>query len=197
VKAYEYDLAGNKIKESNWHDAATPRTDVLFTYDDAGRLVRRDEPLNRVTEYAYDAAGNTSRETLRDGADASFAPRVVDIRYDALNRKIQEDHALDSSGVVTALFVFDGNGNKLKETDPLGRITTYRYDALNRLIEKHEPEWQPSSPKTTQYLYDGNGNLTEERRLNRPQDQIRKTEYDELNRPKKHINAEGNATLAE
>ena len=68
--------AGNKTQESNW---CRPRMDGL---------VRRDEPLNRVTEYAYDAVGNAAREALRDGADPSSAPRVVDARYDALNRKI-------------------------------------------------------------------------------------------------------------
>ena len=48
-----------------------------------------------------------------------------DTRYDALNRKIQEDHAL-GSGVVTTRFTLDGNGNKVKDVDPLGRITTYQ-----------------------------------------------------------------------
>lgn len=196
VKSYEYDLAGNKTKESNWHDAATPRTDAVFTYDDAGRLVRRDEPLGRITEYAHDAVGNLTRETLRDDSGGTFPPRVTDTRYDALNRKIQEDRAL-GTGVVTTRIKLDGNGNKIQETDPLGRVTTYRYDGLNRLLEKIEPEWKPGSPKTTRFLYDGNGNLIEERRLNPPADQIRKTEYDELNRPRKRIDAEGKSALLE
>ncbi|MCP3909465.1 MAG: RHS repeat protein, partial [Actinomycetia bacterium] len=48
AKVFDYDLEGNKILESLWFDEDTPRADVTFAYDDAGRLQRRTEPLGRV-----------------------------------------------------------------------------------------------------------------------------------------------------
>ena len=37
-------------------------------------------------------------------------------------------------------FKFDGEGNKVYEKDPLERVTTHRYDGLNRLIETHRTD---------------------------------------------------------
>ncbi len=195
VKILEYDLAGNKTLESNWQDAETARANTLFSYDDAGRLIRREEPLGRITEYVYDAVGNVTRETL-SAANGSMQPRVTDTAYDELNRRIQEDRAL-GSGVVTTLIKYDGNGNKVRVQDPLGRVTTFAYDELNQLVQMTEPDWKPGSPKVSRYRYDGNGNVVEDVRVNEPQDQVRRIEYDDLDRPIKKIDALGEETLFE
>ena len=195
VKVLEYDLAGNKTLESNWHDAETQRADTLFSYDDAARLTRREEPLGRLTDYAYDAVGNVTKETL-SAADGSMEPRVTDALYDELNRRIKEDRAL-GSGVVTTRIKYDGNGNKISIQDPLGRVTAFTYDQLNRLVEKTEPEWKTGSNKVTRYRYDGNGNLVQETAVNEPANQVRHAEYDEVNRPIKKVDALGKETLFE
>ncbi len=188
IKVFQYDPAGNKILESTFGDAATPRQDTTFDYTDAGRLLRRTEPLGRVTEYEYDGVGNTLKDTLRDSG-GGFAPRVSEHVYDGLNRRTQTTRTFEGGTAVTKTS-YDGE-NKVQEEDPLGRITHYRYDELNRLIETTEPEWKQGKAKTTQALYDGNSNVVEERRLNEPASQIRRNEYDPLNRLRKKTDATG------
>ena len=190
TRVIEYDLAGNKNLETEWFDGATPRFDIVYGYDLANRLIRRTEPLGRVTEYGYDAAGNLIRETLSDTTSAAFLPRVSEWSYDSLNRQVTEERLLETGRAISK-FKYDGEGNRVFEIDPLERETTFRFDGLNRLLEQKEPVG-----KTTQFVYDGNGNVVEERRLN-IRDQIRKFEYDELDRPIGATNAEFAKTLFE
>ncbi|MBP7588381.1 MAG: RHS repeat protein [Thermoanaerobaculia bacterium] len=204
-KAFEYDDDGNKRLESTWFDGTTARQDTTFVYDDAGRLVERHEPLGRTTVYAYDDAGNVVRETLSDALDLEFVPRVTESRYDALNRRIELSRHLGSERAVSKLLL-DGEGNVLAEEDPLQRRTTHRYDELQRRIETTAPEWRPGSAKVTQFLYDGNGNRTEERRKNERRapggaagtweaaDQIRTWVFDDLDRVHQVVDAEGKVT---
>nr|HPH69846.1 hypothetical protein [Kofleriaceae bacterium] len=53
---------------------------------------------------------------------------------------------------------YDNNGNLTTTTDPLGRVTTNEYDALNRLVKVIDP--YNGAVKPTQYTYDATGNLT-------------------------------------
>ncbi|HXT52278.1 MAG TPA: DUF6531 domain-containing protein, partial [Thermoanaerobaculia bacterium] len=190
VKVYGYDLAGNKTLESRWFDGTTPRADATFTYDAANRLSERLEPLGRKTTYDYDPAGNVLRETLSDAANPSFAPRIVEHDYDELDRPIRERRLLAVEGggstPVVEVAGYDGEGHRTLERDALGRETTHRFDALGRKIETSEPEWDgdrhPGERKVTQWLYDGNGNVTREVRKNRPADQVREFAYDSLDR---------------
>ncbi|MDF5861632.1 RHS repeat protein [Pseudomonas aeruginosa] len=39
----------------------------------------------------------------------------------------------------TTTFEHDAAGNVIRRTDARGAVTEYRYDALNRLIERHSP----------------------------------------------------------
>jgi len=189
IKVFQYDPAGNKTLESSFGDAATPRQDTAFDYTDASRLLRRTEPLGRVTEYEYDGVGNLAKETLRDTGGGSFAPRISEHVYDGLNRRVQTTRTFEG-GTAVLKITYDGE-NKIQEEDPLGHITHYRYDEAKRLIETTEPEWKQGKAKTTQSLYDGNGNVVEVRRLNEPANQVRHWEFDPLNRLRKKTDATG------
>lgn len=188
-----YDPAGNKVLESNWFDTTSPRFNATFTYDDAGRLSRKAEPLGKVADFAYDGVGSVKRETLLDVSDPAFEPRVNEYDYDGLNRRIRIRRDLGPRKPEVSIR-YDGNGNKVFERDPLGREVFYRYDALNRQIEASEPEWSPGERKITRALYDGNGNRIEERRLNGFFPQTREFRYDELNRLKERQDARGAVT---
>lgn len=191
-----YDAAGNKTLETTWHDEATPRHDTTFAYDDAGRLSRRSEPLGHTTDYTYDGVGNVLSETLSDATDPGFAPRVRETDYDALDRPIRRRRFLGTTPVETTLLL-DGEGNLLTETDPLGRVTTHAYDALDRRVETLEPEWQPGQLKRTIFDYDANGNLLTETRFNQPFDQVRSRTYDALDRLVTETSTTGGTTSFE
>ncbi len=74
-------------------------------------------------------------------------------------------------------------GNLLTETDPLGNVTEYEYDALDRLIRiiQPDPDGQGAleSPET-QYAYDAAGRLTS---VTDPLGRVTGYEYDALGRP--------------
>ncbi len=175
-RVFAYDPAGNKTLESLWFDEATTRADVGYEYDEAGRLARRTEPLGRLTQYQYDGVGNVLRETLEDSSNGNWPARVTESEYDELNHRIRLGRLLDGAPVEHT-YLLDGEGNVLRETDPLGRVTTRSYDQLDRLLETTEPEG-----KATRNTWDGNGNLVREERENEPADQVREFEYDALDR---------------
>ncbi|MBG5596960.1 RHS repeat protein, partial [Pseudomonas aeruginosa] len=49
----------------------------------------------------------------------------------------------------TTTFEHDAAGNVIRRTDARGTVTEYRYDALNRLIERHSP----SDPEKRGQIY--------------------------------------------
>ena len=196
-RLFEYDPEGNKTLETSWFDAGTPRFDTTFEYDAAGRLVRRVEPLGRTSEYAYDGAGNLVSETLSDAAvGTTFAPRVTEHVYDALDRRIRT-RRLWEGGERTMAARYDGAGNKVLDVDPLGRETAYAFDALNRLVEKVEPEWREGEPRVTRYAYDGDGNLLSETLFDEPANRVRSFAYDGLSRLIRATDAEGAVSHSE
>jgi RHS repeat-associated protein len=169
---YCYDPAG-KITEQidpkgNVACGASTNYKTISTYDSDGRLLGTTNQLGYTTAYAYDAAGNEATIT-----DANT--HVTTDCYDALNELTAEYDAL--AGTVNCssppstnrtLYAYDAAGNKLTETDQLQHVTSYCYDADNRLISEFSPragtvncQTPPSSYKTS-YTYDADGNVVTE-----------------------------------
>jgi RHS repeat-associated protein len=137
--SYAYDRVGNPLQVTR-----ADRTET-YSYD----------PLSRVSEvcyaescagaqdfvrYAYDAAGNRTREERPSGATT--------YSYDAADELLSQ---AGPSG--TTSYAYDRNGN---ETQAGGR--TFAYDLANRLIRTTQGQ------DTTTYSYDGHGNrLTADR----------------------------------
>jgi YD repeat-containing protein len=54
---------------------------------------------------------------------------------------------------LTTAYGFDADGNQLTVTDPLGNVTTYQYDHLNRPVEEIDPSPDGvQADPTTSYL---------------------------------------------
>lgn len=98
-----------------------------FSYDGAQRLVRITDNEGSYISYTLDAAGNHVAEQTRDSS--STVRRSLSRVYDLLGRL---ETVADSSNNPTD-YVRDGNGNPITVTDPLNRVTSHQYDALNRL----------------------------------------------------------------
>ena len=119
---------------------------MTFVYDDLNRLVQKTLPPNNVqldpqiTDYGYDLQGNLDSVINAVGE--------VDMRYDRANRLISS-FARDpgGGGDVDPEYTYDLNGNRITMTDPL--LTTYTYDALNRLTLMTN-----TSGDTTTFTYD-------------------------------------------
>ncbi|MSU59998.1 MAG: PEP-CTERM sorting domain-containing protein [Pedosphaera sp.] len=201
VTDYTYDSRDRMIRETNAiggvtstiYDGVgnrTSATDPLgrtssYAYDSLNRLVHETNALNGVTRYDYGVAGGPPCCTPTVGS--GHITRIEDpngkvtfFKYDELNRttKVIRKNGdtndvidLDDAILTTA---YDPVGNRVAATDPNGNVTTYAYDALNRLTNSVNP-----AGDTTSQTYDGVGNQII---TTSPNGNITTSIYDSLNR---------------
>jgi YD repeat-containing protein len=127
---------------------------LSYTYDAAQRLTQIQDGLGNKMVYTLDWAGNRVKEDALDpaGALARTRSRV----FDGLSRLQKDIGGLGAAQTTT--FSYDANDNQTGVTDPLNRVTTNQYDALNRLIQVNDPLNGAAAP--TRYEYDAQDNLT-------------------------------------
>ena len=150
---YEYDKAGNVIKETAvcLDEGATEEdnltaeyryypngklnyvidtagTKTIYTYDDSWRVSIIKSDTQPTVAYTYDAAGRVKTQTVGDKKEETT---VTSYAYDIYGNVTE---AVDPEGNKT-LYRYDGNGNLLETEDCTGRIFYSRYDSLNRVTE--------------------------------------------------------------
>ncbi|MBV9301224.1 MAG: HNH endonuclease [Acidobacteriaceae bacterium] len=92
---------------------------------------------NRISGNSYDAAGNQT-------VVGSYS-----ITYDAENHQTT---ALDNTTQGQATYVYDGDGRRVQKIIQGGAITTYIYDAENKLAAEYSSAGPPTNPCYTCYL---------------------------------------------
>ena len=113
-------------------------------YDNLGRRTRETVGMGAdevVTTYAYDGStGNVTRKTVVHPTDPSKS-RATHYFYDAAGHLIRQvDPDLDPSDPRAGIFFkYDASGNRVWLMDPVGNVTTWVYDTLNRVIEERDP----------------------------------------------------------
>lgn len=133
---YAYDKNSNIISESiknDWSTGAEGRANEVrtHTYDARGRLVfteiqDRLKNDSKIITYTYDSVGNRLSEW--DGATQTS------YTYNSLNQMTGSEKNVTGNVTSQTAFVYDPNGNLIKETDSVkNRETTYTYDVENRL----------------------------------------------------------------
>ena len=145
ITSYEYDVLGNKTKETSPSGNIT-----TFTYDFMNRLQTISKSVNgNLTKisYLYDAQGNRSGEINERGYKSEYT-------YDVVNRL---KTVIDATGY-TFTYNYDLSGNKISETNAKNNTITYSYDKLNRLKTTTDPFGIVISSRE----YDANGNLIKE-----------------------------------
>jgi RHS repeat-associated protein len=156
--SYDYDGVGQLIKVT-LPDASF----ITYTYDGAHRLTQIQDggvanTGNKIV-YTLDAMGNRTAEQAYDPAGllARSRTRV----YDALNR-LKQDIGATTPATQISQYGYDNQGNGTTTTDPLSRVTTHAFDALNRLVQVTDPTNSTTAPTAgiTQYAYDVQDNLT-------------------------------------
>lgn len=157
MTTYTYDAVGNRIKITDGRGKET-----TFTYDTLYRLETETDAEGHETQYTYDAANR--KVTLTDANEHS-----TQFDYDALDRLETIQYLYDATQVE---FEYDAIGNRKTMTDTLG-VTTYQYDALNRVEQIVDPFQQ-----TVGYEYDANGNR---KQITYPDNKQVTYDYDELN----------------
>jgi RHS repeat-associated protein len=188
---FGYDAAGNLTS------FAAPDIGAGTAVVDArGLPTQTRDALGTTTHLTRDAAGNITREEVRDALSALL--RRIDYAYDANGNKTAETLQRTIAGVPTPLttrFGYDADNRLVSVTDPLGGVSRTEYDAAGRVVAQVDPLGRRTSfsydalgrrtrttfaDGTSQTLaYDANGNVIGET------DQAGRTtsySYDELDR---------------
>jgi RHS repeat-associated protein len=122
---------------------------ITNTYDAHGRLTQTVDAEGIVNQFAYDAAGN--RTSVKDGLnqETTFA-------YDGLNRLISQSFANGDTWTHSYNAI-----QKLSQTSPRGIVTSYTYDARDRLLTVNAPAHAASGTPALRrdYNYDNAGRL--------------------------------------
>ncbi len=142
-----------------------PETTTTY-FDPRGLVSASIDAAGRETDYVYDGAWRQTSivqtDPITDGSDGNA-------------------NTADYSELITHT-TYDGDGNVLSVTDPMGNVTTYAYDAANREISELDPNPSDGSATggpLTVYAFDAAGNLYSE---TDPDDNTTTYGYDALGR---------------
>ncbi|AZR72261.1 hypothetical protein BBF96_01915 [Anoxybacter fermentans] len=145
---YEYDKAGNKIKEIYPDIQGMPSGSnyYKYEYDGLGRLVKVIRPDGSYERYGYDEIGNRTSVTNGRGYTTYYY-------YNGLN-KLSE--VIEPTGYSTRYW-YDPNGNLVRKLMANGLSTDYIYNDLNLLVE--EVKVRAGDVMSYKMAYDKTGNV--------------------------------------
>lgn len=142
VWQYDYD-AGGYITRVRAPDGAV----TSYTYDPATLNVATVTDANgNTTHYEYDAQGNLTKQT-----DALV--HVTTWTYEPVFNQMTS--MTDPNLRVTTYDIDPANGNRLKETDPLGGVRQWTYDSHGNVLTETD-----KNGNLTRHQYDAFGNRT-------------------------------------
>ena len=167
-----------------------------FDYNTLGQVTKitfaKGTPQQAVQQFEYDTAGNQTAFIDENG-------RRTEFQYDAANRltrtaQADPDSAAGPLASPVTLFAYDAAGNLVSTTDPLGHVTTFTYDNLNRLLRTTEADPDGAGPliaPVTTNTYNVAGNLSA---TTDPRNNATRFVYDARNRLVDAIDAAGGHT---
>ena len=140
-KDYTFTYSCNFLAAVTWPDGSGWR----YAHDSNGLMLSKTDPLGNLTGYTYDDSHRVTQ-----GSDSSGAVSVA--HSDAASNVKNSVFTREDGGIWN--YTYDAHDGVLtKKTDPLGRATTYGYDAYRNLIRETAPDGS-----ITRYTYDGAGN---------------------------------------
>ena len=162
------DAEENIIKEVNPNafDRATKNGEGIENiYDEDNNKIKIKYPDGGIERRFYDKNGNLIKKILPEDYNEETDDGIgYCYEYDAENRLTK---ITAPNGTVEKAYIYDKKGNILKEISANGYEknigTLYKYNAIGWLIEKREPI-EENKYKLTEYRYDSEGNIIEERR---------------------------------
>ncbi len=205
-----YDRFGNELS----HTDPLGNTSES-TYDERGNTLTETDPLGNTTTQTYSRYNQVETLTEPDGRVTTIAyrnyiriagvnvPRAGPITTitDAQGNVIEFGYDINGSQplVVTdpqgneTWYVYDGQGNKIRETNTLGHVTEYTHDAMGRVLTETRTRTDGATPlaEVTNHGYDAAGR---EVSTTDPLGHITRTEYDEAGQVTAQIDALGNRT---
>jgi RHS repeat-associated protein len=161
-REYFYDKNGNLLNEKDELGRVT-----AYAYDELNRqtVVQLPDPdlgmtgggpnnanlIAPITWTVYDGYGNVFQTEESRGTSANTDDRYTVYAYDARNRltaKVENASSTDANLQLWSQFKYDAVGNLVEETDPIGTVTRYRYDNLDRLVDQYDDAGQGTAAGT-------------------------------------------------
>ena len=133
ISSFTYDNRGNIKISSDQLNRVT-----VFDYDLLNRLVKTVYPDGRFVELVYNDAGNVSIRRAVGAPGVTPAVPIRETRYfydssDRLTKLIRPDGTEIN-------YAFNATGQKISETDSLGRVTRFEYSPLGLLKRSIYPD---------------------------------------------------------
>ncbi len=142
-----YDLSGNKLSDTDANGNTT-----TYEYNSQNQLIKTIDAQGNMTTFAYGGSscpscgGGTDKLTTLTDANLN----LTSYSYDQLGRLIKETGPL---GNITSN-TYNVKGNLISKTDANGNTVTYSYDGNGRLLKKSYPDGTEES-----FSYDAKGNI--------------------------------------
>ncbi|MBX9782098.1 MAG: T9SS type A sorting domain-containing protein [Chitinophagaceae bacterium] len=159
---FEYDAAGNKIKETDANGNIT-----TYTYDGKGNMLTMTDALNQTVTYTYSSDFNKVT-SMKDAKGF-----ITTMTYDSKGNLTQ----LTEPGNLVYTAVYNSTGDITSSTDPKGNTFTYSYDVFGNPLSVSGPEGY-----TAALGFDARGNLLS---FTDARNNSTTMEYDILSRMKK------------
>ena len=163
---YEYDTAGNQIKDIKYNSDGSVSRWYECEYDAAGNPIKRtsynsDGSVSYWEKYEYNSAGNQIRETLysTDGSVSNW----TEYEYNSAGNPIKETHYI-SDGSVSRWIEYEYNsaGNQIREAsyssdNNASNWTEYEYNSAGNPIKETHYKSGGSIDYWTEYEYNSAG----------------------------------------
>ncbi|MCM1529707.1 MAG: DUF6531 domain-containing protein [Alistipes sp.] len=145
ITEYDYHKSGNGkgLVSEKWvygNGISKPAHGTRYEYNSQLQVSKETSSEGYVKEYEYDKFNNVIK-TIDKGTAPDSTAAVTIAEYDKLGRKIAEyapNYSADKShGTLTTYYPNDAIKT---QTDPLGNVLSYKYDAYGNVIEKIDPD---------------------------------------------------------
>lgn len=136
---FAYDDAG-QLTRITFPDGAS----LTLGYDDAHRMTSMRDGAGNSVRMNLDKMGNVTRQEVRNAKGELV--RENNAAFDALNRLASVRRTLQSPATS---YQYDRVGNLTNIMDALGRVTSRRFDNLNRLVQETLPPPAPGTAAAT------------------------------------------------
>ncbi len=152
--SYTYDASGNKTSTTYPNPNATTVTEPAvtnttstITYGLNGAPLTVTDENGNARNFGYDANMNPLRETdMVNGQTATIMTSVYNASGQLQALAVGAD--LTTNPAAASTFTYDANGNIASATDPLGRTTSFTYNALGQRLTMTRSAGANSTPES-------------------------------------------------
>ncbi|WP_340643885.1 RHS repeat-associated core domain-containing protein [Phenylobacterium sp.] len=152
-----YDAIGQLVQEEIGVGSAAQQSAARYAYSPNRQKITLSDANGNASSLAYDGFGRVKRLYYPASPRGSGVPSTTDYEE----------------------YGYDVNGNRTSYRKRDGRVISYQYDALNRVIVKDLPS---TTSEDVYYKYDGAGHLTQGRFGSASSDPAIRFSYDALGR---------------